>query len=81
MRRMSKPSQNKAFSFILVCPTAYKGTPRARFVYSIKRKNLVFASFADFYSFKGFLWQFNTERNPLVILFYAVCTFLQPLFA
>ena len=54
MRRMNKLSPNKAFCFILGYPTAYRGTPRARFVYSIKRKNLVFASFNNFYCLKGF---------------------------
>jgi len=33
------------------------------------------SAFSDFYSFKGFLWWFKTERNPLFILFYAVCAF------
>jgi len=45
MHRMNKPSQNKAESFILGYPTAYEGTPRARFVYSIKHKNSVFVCF------------------------------------
>ena len=36
MRRMSKPSKNNTFVLFLVSPTAYKGTPRARFAYSIK---------------------------------------------
>ncbi len=35
MRRMNKPSQNKAFSFISGYPTVYKGTPMERLVYSI----------------------------------------------
>ncbi len=43
MRRMNKPSQNKAERLILGYPTVYKGTPRARFAYSINRKNKVFA--------------------------------------
>ena len=36
MRRMSKPSKNNTFVLFLVSPTAYKGTSRARFAYSIK---------------------------------------------
>ena len=36
MRRMSKPSKNNTKVLFLVSPTAYKGTPRARFAYSIK---------------------------------------------
>lgn len=51
MRRMNKPSQNKAKSFILGYPTAYKGTPRARFVYSIKHKNSVFVCSSSFFIF------------------------------
>ena len=43
MRRMNKPTPNKAESLIWGHPTAYKGTPRARFAYSINRKNTVFA--------------------------------------
>ena len=42
MRRMNKLSPNKAKSFIWGYPTAYEGTPRAMFVYSIKHKNAVF---------------------------------------
>ncbi|MBR3976023.1 MAG: hypothetical protein IKJ88_09220, partial [Clostridia bacterium] len=34
--RMSKPSKNNTKVLFLVSPTAYKGTPRARFAYSIK---------------------------------------------
>ncbi len=49
MRRMNKPSQNKAFSLILGYLTAYKGTPRARVVYSINYKNAVFAIFYILY--------------------------------
>ncbi len=51
MRKMNKQSQNKAFSLILGYPTAYKGTPRARFVYSINRKNAVFAILLHFFMF------------------------------
>jgi len=40
---MNKPSPNKAENLIGGYPTAYKGTPRARFAYSINRKNTVFA--------------------------------------
>ena len=36
MRRMSKPSKNNTKVLFLVSPTAYKGTSRARFAYSIK---------------------------------------------
>ena len=45
VRRMNKPSPNKAFSLIGGHATAYKGALRARFVYSIKHKNLVFVCF------------------------------------
>ncbi len=43
MRRMNKPSQNKAERLILGYLTAHTGTPRARLAYSINRKNKAFA--------------------------------------
>ncbi len=80
MRRMNKPSQNKAFSFILGYPTAYKGTPRARFVYSIKHKNIVFVCFQRFFMFKGLLRNFKSKEALCLSCFMRSALFLQPLF-
>lgn len=63
MRKMNKPSQNKAKRFISAYPTAYIGTPRARFVYSIKYRFCLFLQplFSDDHklnSFKAFCLEF-----------------------
>ena len=53
MRRMSKPSKNNTFVLFLVSPTAYKGTPRARFAYSIKLVLCGLHFFYNPFSFSG----------------------------
>ena len=64
---MNKPSQNKAESLIWGYPTAYKGTPMARFVYSINLKNTVFTIIICFYVLKGFFGLSNPKK-PFVYL-------------
>ncbi len=78
MRRMNKPSQNKAESLILGCPTAYKGTPRG-VVYSIKHKNIVFVCFQRFFMFKELLRNFKSKEGLCLSCFMRSALFLQPL--
>ena len=79
MRRMNKPSQNKAESFILGYPTAYKGTPRARYVYSIKHKNAVLSLLLIFIVLKGFFGSLKPKETLYLSCFMRSALFLQPL--
>ncbi len=78
MCRMNKPSQNKAFSLILPYSTAYIGTPRARFVYSINYKNAVFAIYLYFLCIKGLLRNFKSKEALCLYWFMRSALFCSP---